>query len=57
MARLGDQASAHPVTAHEKECAFAALALLIERAKKEKNKNELKKLRQHYREIENELTE
>jgi hypothetical protein len=41
-----------PMTPHEKECALAAVATLIERAEKEKRaRKELKELRAWYREI------
>jgi len=39
------------MTAHEKECALAALALLIERARKSGNRKETRECRKMYREI------
>lgn len=40
------------MTLHEKECAFAALALLLERAKRQGRKDEARDIRKHIREIE-----
>jgi len=40
------------MTAHEKECAFAAIALRIERADKNRDRAEAREWRKLYREIE-----
>ncbi len=45
------------MTAHEKECAFAAIGYLIEKAEKAGDRKRAKELRADYRQIELELLE
>ena len=41
-----------PMTFHEKECELATIGLLMERAKKARDRKEMKKLREWQREVE-----